>query len=163
MIIVVEDGTGLENANSYASVAEADGYWTVRGNVSWTGSETEKETALIKATDYIDLRWAGLLRGFRSTEEQSLEFPRTVFLPVPLKLKAACFEYALRALTAELAPDPTHDDSNKDVIQRSEGLGRGALAESVRYASSRPNRFRRYPVPDALMSPFINNSRRLIK
>jgi hypothetical protein len=41
--IIVEDGTGLNNSNSYASVAEADAYFSLRGVATWKNPDTAKE------------------------------------------------------------------------------------------------------------------------
>ena len=73
--MVVEDGTGKADANSYASVEYADDYFSARGVSAWAALETEaKEQALIRATDYIDniFQWYGK----KLTTEQALRFPR---------------------------------------------------------------------------------------
>ena len=74
-MIIVEDGTGLENANSYVSVQFADDYFSARGVSEWNSLETEqKEYCLIKATDFIDniFQWYGK----REFDQQALRFPR---------------------------------------------------------------------------------------
>jgi hypothetical protein len=38
MPLIVEDRTGKPDANSYASVAQAEAYHTARNNAAWTGS-----------------------------------------------------------------------------------------------------------------------------
>ena len=73
MAFVVEDGTGLENANSFCSVAFADSYFSDRGIAAWTGSNTVKEQALVRATDYISNRFT--FRRDPYSEEQALPFP----------------------------------------------------------------------------------------
>lgn len=73
--MIVEDGTGLTDSNSYVSVVFADDYFTSRGNSDWLLlDETEKEVLLIKATDYIDniFEW----NGFKMGQNQALRFPR---------------------------------------------------------------------------------------
>lgn len=73
--MIVEDGTGLKDSNSYVDVAFADDYFTSRGNTEWAElSETQKESLLINATDFIDnsFQWYGK----KSSAEQSLRFPR---------------------------------------------------------------------------------------
>jgi hypothetical protein len=119
MAIVVEDGTGLSNAESYGSVADADTYHTARGNTVWTDATTpNKETALVRATDYIDRRFGDRFLGTRETSGQALAWPRVdawdrdefILSGVPTKLKQALFEYALRALLIhELSPDPARN------------------------------------------------------
>ena len=60
--MIVEDGTGLPNADSYVSVEFADTYFSARGVSVWaTLTNTVKEQLLIKATDFIDniYQWNG--------------------------------------------------------------------------------------------------------
>lgn len=83
MTLVVEDGNGLPTANSYADVAFADAYFSTRGVAAWTGSNSLKEAALIRATDYIDVVWGPKFLGTKAftypddpTTDQALEFPR---------------------------------------------------------------------------------------
>ena len=53
-MIVVEDGTGLSNAQCYVSVAYLDAWMTERGYTT-TKTEQQKEAALvISAKDWID-------------------------------------------------------------------------------------------------------------
>ena len=48
MALVVEDGTGITNANAYVSVAEADSYFQARNNASWSARNThDKEKAIL--------------------------------------------------------------------------------------------------------------------
>ena len=73
--MVVEDGTGLIDSNSYVSLEYADDYFTSHGVSIWSEkTEEEKEILLVKATDYIDniFDW----NGIKSTKEQGLNFPR---------------------------------------------------------------------------------------
>jgi hypothetical protein len=61
MTMIVENGTGVLKANSYVGLAYAQTYLQDRGKnvVPWsTASKAQKEQALIKATDYIDKRFA---------------------------------------------------------------------------------------------------------
>ena len=73
--MIVENGTGLPNADSYVSVEFADSYFSARGVSAWVAlTQTQKEQALIKGTDFIDsiYQWYGK----KATTEQSLRFPR---------------------------------------------------------------------------------------
>ena len=74
--MIVEDGTGKTDANSYVSVEFADDYFSARGASGWGSLDTgAKEQSLIRATDYIDsvFQWCGK----KEFEEQALRFPRT--------------------------------------------------------------------------------------
>lgn len=115
MAFTVEDGTGIAGANAYITVAFADTYFDERGIEGWYGDTTEKQFAIIQATDWIDKRFGRRFIGLRSTSTQGLQWPRTSAIDynaieyvdaVPLALQQACAEYALRALTALLVSDP---------------------------------------------------------
>lgn len=72
--MTVEDGTGKTDADSFCDLAYANTYLAAR-NSAWAGkTDTEKETALVVATEYINdlFQW----KGTRSTADQSLSFPR---------------------------------------------------------------------------------------
>lgn len=122
MAIVVEDGTGLANAVSYLSVANADSHHAARGNVRWTTgaaaavvTNEQKEAALVKATDFLDKFFGRKFIGGKYSQEQALAWPREdaidpngfdLRLEVPRQLKMATAELALRALLYDvLAPD----------------------------------------------------------
>lgn len=117
MALTVEDGTGLTTADSYVSVADADAYWSAYGDPSaWTSATTAaKETALRKATAYLD-EWYGLRwRGIRAEEYQRLDWPRIhgydpdqrliPWAEVPPAVKDATSYLALEALSTDLLPD----------------------------------------------------------
>jgi hypothetical protein len=107
MALVVEDGTGVSNANSYIDVAYFDTYWTDRGNTDAVAI-VNKEPLLIQATDYIETVYYGLWLGERLTTTQALEFPRvidSVDVGVSERLKKACCELALKANSGSLLTD----------------------------------------------------------
>jgi len=75
--MVIEDGSGREDADSFISVEEADAYHQRRGNEYWiAASAANKEAALVRACDYIEQGYSRLLHGARSTSWQRLSFPR---------------------------------------------------------------------------------------
>lgn len=120
MSLIVEDGTGKSNADSYVTLAECDAYHVRFGNSGWkitTGAvsnEAERENAIKKATAFIDARYGNRFKGVRKTAEQALLFPRYgisdndgyVLENVPLAVKRATCEAALRILVGiDLMPD----------------------------------------------------------
>lgn len=163
MTFTPEDGTGLDDANSYASVALADAYFAERGISAWTGSNTVKEQALVRATDYIEKRFGGRFRGRKSTQEQALAWPRTgaytrdgyPLEEVPVLLARATAEYALRALTDTLMPDPTTDASGRVVTRKREKVG--PIEEETQYAegSALDAIIKPYPAADALLRDLV--------
>lgn len=125
MAFVVEDGTGLADANAYASVESVDDYHSDRGNTKWTGADAAKEAAIIRATDYLDQRFGNLFRGSKGTDAQALEWPRYdarsdngyYYEGVPVNLAKAVAEYALRALLSNvLAPDPSALNPSQSMV-----------------------------------------------
>ena len=96
LTLVKEDGTGRSDANSYASVAEADDYYL--GHLyatAWTAATTDQKTAaLVMATRLIDAEYQ--FNGTRTNAVQGLQWPRAkcpepdnihvplaVLLPIP--------------------------------------------------------------------------------
>jgi hypothetical protein len=128
MALVVEDGTGKSDAESFASVTEANTYWTNRGNSAWAANDAAKEVALRKAADYLEQKYRGLWLGSRVLATQALSWPRigvTVDgfpVPptlVPMEVKRSAIELALRAVDGELLPDAI--SSSGDVIREKLG------------------------------------------
>lgn len=96
--IIVEDGTGLANSNSYVTEAELIAYAADRG-LTLTGTAA---ILLIQAMDYIE----GLsYQGNKANADQSLQWPRYnvvidyFYIPsvtIPQLLKDALMETALK-------------------------------------------------------------------
>jgi len=165
MAFTVEDGTGLTTSNALIDVAFADAYFADRGIAAWTGDNTTvKQPAIIRATDYLCNRFTFI--GELYSEDQALAFPRTYdYLEapeMPVKMKQAVAEYALRALTQTLAPDPVVSDTGGQVIEKREKLG--PLEEQTRYAEGVANAvLRPYPAADMLLRGLVDNTRRVIR
>jgi hypothetical protein len=91
-------------SNSYATLAEADAYFADRVTGNWDGSDTTKEQALIKATQYIDATYGRSFSGIKNTQAQALAWPRYHSLDgdgyevnsliIPTKIKYATIEAA---------------------------------------------------------------------
>jgi len=169
MTFIVEDGTGLNDANSGASVEDADAYFSDRNVNSWTGDSTAKESALVRATDYAEDRFVGLWIGEEEFPGvQTLAFPRLVndvSTGVPTAYRNGIIEYALRALSGELAPDLTKSTSGLTII--AEGHKVGPIDDTFRYASkgagSTPQPYRSYPSADAKFRSLLRTSSGVIR
>jgi len=76
LTLVKEDGTGLSNANSYASVADGDAYFEGHLYASaWTAATAlTKAAALVMATRLVDSQFQ--FNGYRAHEAQALQWPR---------------------------------------------------------------------------------------
>lgn len=120
-MLIVEDGSGLDNAESYLSVAEATTYHANFGNeATWAavGTEATQEAMLRRATSYMQSRYYGMWEGDMLGSTQRLDWPRSSVptrdgygaIPsnaVPSEVKNACAELALKAFSGELWPDST--------------------------------------------------------
>ncbi len=119
MAFTVEDGTGLDDANSFASVAEYRAYHLERGLTipsSGPGAQTDAEVQgyLVLACDYLEALYAEDARGVKLEADQALAFPRDAAFDnsgnaiegVPAKLKAANIEAAYLASQRTLIPNP---------------------------------------------------------
>lgn len=77
--IVVEDGTGVANANSFVSIADARTYASNRG-IALPTDEDELAAMLIQASDYLEAQ-ERRYQGERTSSTQALTWPRKgVFL-----------------------------------------------------------------------------------
>lgn len=150
MTLIVEDGTGLPNAEAYISVADADAYHSAMGNAEWTGADAAKEAALRRATQYLDSHYK--FRMQQLTTDQRLAWPRETLVvgnkqyewPVR-EVREACAELALRALTGTLFVDQA------DRAVTSETVG----PISVSYSASRLAGQTRFIVVDQLLAPLM--------
>ena len=109
MAFVIEDGSIVTGANSYVSLAEANTFHSDRGNASWSGTNSVKEAALIRATDYVEQTYSDKWLGEPVYPHQSLSWPRenvpnVASDEIPDKLKQAVCVLALEAMTADLNP-----------------------------------------------------------
>jgi hypothetical protein len=166
MAFTVEDGTGLVNANAYISIAYADTYFSDRSVTGWVASTLAKQSAIIKATDYIEVVFGERFLGKISFPEtpQALSFPRLrIFnrsgievIGIPENLKKATAEYALRALTISLMPDPVTADSGFAITSKTETIG--PITEKTDYhaAGASPRVIKPYPAADRLLADYIS-------
>lgn len=99
--LIIEDGSGVPNANSYCDLDFALEYCAMKGYNDWLNlSEDEQKIYLIRGTEFVDnfYDW----KGTRSFINQSMSFPREDVFDndhfkvrgIPDKLKKACIEAA---------------------------------------------------------------------
>lgn len=104
--LVLEDGTGLSNSNTYASLVEADAYFSSHPYYAdaWDNLGTpDREANLILATSSLDalITW----EGYINSSTQALDWPRTGVVDnegriiasdiVPKGVKVATMEMAM--------------------------------------------------------------------
>ena len=158
MPLIIETGAGLTDADSYASAAAADAYHAKRGNAAWAALvESEKESLLIKATEYMVGQYRARWKGRRRTATQALDWPRyDVELDdvhahlgsdiVPVEVQNACAILALQARSGELAPALKRTIKEK-VIGPIKTVYADGAPEAVRYRAV-----------DQLLKPFLCGS-----
>lgn len=76
--LIVEDGTGLANANSYISLAAANTYFANNAILAWEALDDndDKIPLLIRAQQYMSRTYGLLWAAYRSTGTQRLDWPR---------------------------------------------------------------------------------------
>ena len=169
--LTVEDGTGLAAANAYISLADADTYWSDRGgDTVWdAAADAVKEAGIIKATDYIEVRFGHRFLGMPLLTTQALEFPRQYLYDrygnliegVPPQLERACAEYAQRAISAALWNEPYVDTKGRRVVERNKV---GPIEEDIRYVFTEPiTTIKPVPAADNLLRMFMLEADRVYR
>jgi hypothetical protein len=161
MALIVEDGSGKSDAESYLSVADADTYFTNRGgNATWTAASTaNKEAALRIATQYLDAAYSGRWRGIHKLGTQRLAWPRAYVEDddgyaidsddLPRNLEEATAEAALRHMTEDdgLMPDLDQADVKRYAVKV------GPITEDTTYLGA--EQLKRFSLIDALLSSIL--------
>lgn len=160
MAIVVEDGTGLANAEAYISVADADAYFLARGNAAWAALLTDaKEAALRLGADYMEGAYGQRWKGCRVSQTQALSWPRDGVcvdgyeLPddeVPLAVARANAELAVRASAGSLL-----EDQGAQVKSEQVGLIAVSYMDGARQAI-------KYAAVDAMVAALLNGSANMV-
>jgi len=149
-LFIVEDGTIVENANSYQTVGAFRNYWLDR-NVEITEEDAAVQAALVICTQYVDL--SNSWRGTIVDDDQTLDFPRYGVYDdedrwidqttIPSRLINAVNEYAKKHLVSEISPEFLADG---DIIEKSSELG--SLKSKVVYDEGSKRLVRAIPMAD---------------
>ena len=104
-MFIVEDSTGLPNANSLASVQDFKDYYSLRNIDVSTLTDEKIEGFLVLGTDYIVQKYD--FKGSKLKDTQSLPFPRvvnneTIF---PTNVKYATILLAFKSQNGSLLAD----------------------------------------------------------
>lgn len=158
MTVIVEDGTGLADANSYVSEDEADTYADDRGITAWSDSAADKEAALVRATTTLDATYRNRFSGSRlNGRAQALEWPRLNSYDylgnlldddeVPIEVRDATIELAFRELAD---PGSTMPDLDRTI----RSLKAGSV--SIEYASNAAAKTS-FSIISAIMSSLVGS------
>ena len=142
MALVIENGQGLSNAESYVDVDYVDAYFLKRGLTQWA-SLTNREQLIIRAMDYIENNYT--YQGTKLVSTQALQFPRlingeTVY---PIALKNAVCELALKSNEEDLLAD-----TDKTTIREKVGT------LEVEYDPNQDN-IKSYNYVNKLLAPYL--------
>ena len=166
---VVEDGTGLTDANSYISDTDADDYFDNHGPSArfalWTAAAGPiRQEALRLATQYLDVTYEGRWRGNRTNKTQSLSWPREGVEDddsfrfdndvLPQDLLDATSEAALRSLTEGTTPLVPDLDTDSQGISRDRVVV-GPITSDVSYTGTNTE-FKKFSLVDRLLKSLIH-------
>lgn len=111
-----------------------------------------------------DITGAGFLEDGIDEAEQYLSFPRVdlwsadgvEIIGVPLKVRQATAEYAVRAAAGSLNPDPTFDPYYGVVVKKREKVG--PIEEETQYGASTGIYLKPYPLADGWLAEYLSVS-----
>ena len=152
MALVIEDGSGKTNAQSYVSVADVVAYADLYG----LSHSHVTDAVVMRAMRYLESTYFERWIGVKKTEEQSLSWPRAWATrkdgytqgesTVPVEVKNAACALAIRATpNVNLSPDITRSDA---VIEEEVGPIR------VKYRDNAPT-VTIYRDVDAMLKPVL--------
>ena len=158
MSIIIEDGTGKSDAESFISVETASAYFTARGVTTWDALDegeatVNREAALRKATDYLTAVYRDRWEGVRYTETQALDWPRAGVVrdswsvdtdEIPVEVQNATAILALKG-----ASDPLLEDTTQRVKREKVGV---IEVEYSDYSLAT----KKYTQIDKMLRPFLN-------
>lgn len=160
MALIVEDGTGKPDAESYISVSDATAYHAARGNAAWAAlaSDEVREQCLRKATEYMLQMYRSRWQGVRLLPTQALDWPRSGVSVdcyavasdiVPAEVQRACAELALKSSSATL-----YEDESRGVLREKIG------PIETEYDPYSPQAIQ-YKAIDATLRPYLSGNGRL--
>jgi hypothetical protein len=150
--VQTHEGTTAD-ANAYASEAAMRAHFTERGKDLSSYNAAAVESALIRATDFMDARYTFI--GQRLNPSQGTACPRhlpngsmsylndihtlepTYLLTIAQwqAIERACIGLGYRALTSTLMPDPVRDASGQRVLKKS--IKAGPVETSKEYSAGK--------------------------
>lgn len=161
MALIVQDDTGaVSGANAYISLVEFKTYHDTRGNNYLAFTDTEIENAIIRSSDYVDIRF-DFIGSKLNARDQITQWPRSSALDrdgwyvtgIPLEIKDAIAEYAFRALSSPLIPDPVTDKTGREV--ESTEIKAGPITKKVSYIGRGQNTFKPFPKADRILANLL--------
>lgn len=172
MVLFIEDGTGVANADSWVDATDCTAYITAHYDgaklTAWTAASARHELLLRNAAQFMCTRYRGRWKGTRANEDQSLDWPRSDVEDsdgycidddvVPQAIIDAQCELALRGVSAELLSDVSA--SSASIVSESKSVG--SISKSVTYSGEKATQTS-YPMVDNLLAPFLQDGARVVR
>lgn len=159
MALIVEDGSGLPDADSYVEVSYIDTYAAAYGKTGWAAlTEPDKEIKARQATQFADNMYLNEFNPLKT--DQRLAVPATNMkirgnpvTGVPVQLKDAIAELAVIAITTSLVDVQTA----RNAVQRTVKVG--DVSKSETFAN---DGYRKvfHPV-EMLLRPILGNTTKI--
>lgn len=150
----------INNTSRYAQAQLVEGVSALRLTAYQVG---ENGNLIGLATTSAGLTIAEAFQLGKEAGSQPLEFPRRglvdrhgrYVLGIPLNLRYATAEYAVRALSAQLYLDPTIDESGRAVIEQFEKVGPIETRTQFAEGTELTHLIRPYPAADRLLGDYL--------
>lgn len=174
MPVIVEDGTGKVNSNSYVSDAELVTYAADR-EITLTGSTTK---LLIEAMDWLETKY---YIGNKASQNQACQWPRIPYSPVPLGTitYAPYYGYPIYLtvdgyiITATMIPMRLKKAQLEAAIQMSAGYDVNAVVQQqvlkevvgpieTEYQDGSYSQVY-YPVAESILAPLVANGGSMVR
>lgn len=171
MPLIVEDGSGKTDANSYADLTELSAYLTARGMASFTGlaSDSAREAATLRAMRWLENHYRQRWQGRRSNQRQALAWPRYNVQDqdgfviesdeIPQVLKDALAEAAEREAQSagSLAPDLARGGAVQQEVKKV-----GPIETSTTYFAHASST-KKFPIIDEMLGTLLCNSSKVYR
>jgi hypothetical protein len=164
MALIVEDGTGKSDAESYVSVADVITWITkyYPANDFLTKTTAEQEAYCLQSTQYLDQKYGGRWLGDKNSKEQALDWPRKNVMVDGFAVEDNEIPNALLIGTYQtIIPFVAGDDpfasieTPGSIIEESASIG--PISETTKYSGPK-SYFTKYPKIDAAVRSIIENA-----
>lgn len=132
--LIIEDGTGVPDSNSYIDEAYAKDYFILNGSTLWEDNCHLQKLALVQASSFFDLRYSTRFCGDVVNVDQGLLFPRSIHgtsTGIPKQLKNAVASLALLFMQDGVLD--LNANSDNAIKSSSVSVGNGAVQETLTY------------------------------
>lgn len=159
---IVEDGSGISDANALITEAEADQIMENYGNsTDWSGAtKALKENAIREATRFMNMEYEW--KGYRVYTTQALQWPRDEMYDgegnyvenniIPEKVKEACAYLALKVIEGS---NLLEDLENVSKVKRTKDVI-GPLTEEIEFAGDGEAPGVNWQIADKLVKPYLS-------